>query len=147
MQDLSKLNWDYAHAHILKFQVSKENIDVLGHANNKVYLDWCEVVSWDHSKTLGVSFDDYNELRCACVVLKNNMDYLGSLFEGDKVAISTWITHTDSKLRISRLFQVIHIKDNKTVFRSKVNYVCVNLDTFKPMKMPDLLKQAYKITI
>jgi len=140
-------DWDYKNPHILEFQVLKENIDVLGHVNNKVYLDWCEIVSWDHSKSLGISPQTYQDLRCACVVIKNKIEYLGSLFEDDGIIISTWITKTDSRLKLSRLFQVIRIEDNKTVFRSNVDYVCISLDTYKPIRMPDLLKKAYKITI
>ena len=98
-------DWDYKNPHVLEFQVLKENIDVLGHVNNKVYLEWCELVSWDHSKSLGVTPKIYKELRCACVVVKNKIEYLGSLFEDDSIVISTWITDTDSKLKLSRLFQ------------------------------------------
>tara|TARA_B100001029_G_C15042533_1_gene444697 strand:+ start:967 stop:1413 length:447 start_codon:yes stop_codon:yes gene_type:complete len=140
------LDWDYNNPHYLEFEVLKENIDVLGHVNNKVYLDWCELVSWDHSKSLGISPKIYQELRCACVVVKNNIEYLGSLFQNDNVVISTWITKTDSRLRLSRLFQVIRVNDNKTVFRSNVDYVCINLDTYKPTKMPDSFIEAYQIT-
>ena len=147
MNSSTSFDWDYKNPHILEFKVLKENIDVLGHVNNKVYLDWCEIVSWDHSKSLGISPEIYKDLRCACVVIKNKIEYLGSLFEDDSIIISTWITKTDSRLKLSRLFQVIRLEDNKTVFRSNVDYVCISLDTYKPIRMPELLKQAYKITI
>jgi len=146
MKKYDSFDWDYKNPHVLEFQVFKENIDVLGHVNNKVYLDWCELVSWDHSKSLGVTPKIYQELGCACVVVKNKIEYLGSLFKNDSIVISTWITETDSKLKLSRLFQVIRVKDNKTVFRSNVDYVCINLDTYKPTRMPDLFREAYKIT-
>tara|TARA_B100001029_G_C15052299_1_gene451703 strand:- start:1208 stop:1654 length:447 start_codon:yes stop_codon:yes gene_type:complete len=146
MKNQDSFNWDYQNPHVLEFQVLKESIDLLGHVNNKVYLDWCEHVSWDHSKSLGITPKKYLELRCACVVVKNKIEYLGSLFENDRVVISTWITETDSKLKLSRLFQVIRVQDNKTVFRSNVDYVCINLDNYKPTKMPDLFKEAYKVT-
>ena len=147
MNSSTSFDWDYKNPHILEFQVLKENIDILGHVNNKVYLDWCEIVSWDHSKSLGISPETYKDLRCACVVIKNKIEYLGSLFEDDSIIISTWITKTDSRLKLSRLFQVIRLEDNKTVFRSNVDYVCISLDTYKPIRMPELLKKAYKITI
>ena len=137
MNRSTSFDWDYKNPHILEFQV----------LNNKVYLDWCEIVSWDHSKSLGISPEIYKDLRCACVVIKNKIEYLGSLFEDDSIIISTWITKTDSRLKLSRLFQVIRLEDNKTVFRSNVDYVCISLDTYKPIRMPELLKKAYKITI
>ena len=146
MTENQHLNWDYKNPHILYFNVTSENIDLLGHVNNKVYLDWCELVSLDHSRFLGVDSKMYNELKCACVVIKNNIEYLSSLFEGDDVAISTWITKSDKKLRLSRFFQIIRINNNKTVFRSSVDYVCISLENFKPKKMPLLFQSSYIIT-
>ena len=140
------LEWDYKNPHILYFNITNHNIDILGHVNNKVYLDWCELVSWDHSKSLGVDSKKYHELKCACVVIKNNMEYLSSLFEGDDIAISTWITKSDKRLRLSRLFQIIRIMDNKTIFRSYVDYVCISLENFRPKKMPQLFQNSYIIT-
>ena len=32
------------------------------------------------------------------------------------------------------------------LFRSNVDYVCINLDTYRPTRMPALFKEAYKIT-
>ena len=147
MNNFEKLGWDHNNAHCMRFEVLKDHIDILGHVNNKVYLDWCELVSWDHSKSLGIDSEKYHEVKCACVVIRNNMEYLGSLFEGENIAISTWITETDSKLRLSRLFQVIRITDNKTIFRSYVDYVCISLNSFKPKRMPNLFQNAYKVTI
>ena len=146
MNEIQELNWDYRNPHFLEFQVNKNQIDILGHVNNKVYLDWCELVSWDHSKSLGVTPEIYKKLKCACVVVKNNIEYVGSLFKDGRIAISTWITETDSKLRLSRFFQIIRIHDNKVIFRSYVNYVCISLDSFKPQKMPQLFRESYRVT-
>ena len=146
MNEIQELKWDYRNPHFLEFQVNKNQIDILGHVNNKVYLDWCELVSWDHSKSLGVTPEIYKKLKCACVVVKNNIEYVGSLFKDDRIAISTWITETDSKLRLSRFFQIIRIHDNKVIFRSYVNYVCISLDSFKPKKMPQLFRDSYRVT-
>ncbi|MDC3171755.1 acyl-CoA thioesterase [Pelagibacteraceae bacterium] len=140
------LSWDFNNPHILEFKVNKNDIDILGHVNNKVYLDWSEAVSWDHSKFLGVSHKDFQKVKCACVVVKNDIEYLGSLFLNDEVAISTWITKCDYKIKLSRLFQAVRIRDDKTVFRSKVDYVCISLENYKPKKFPDLFKKTYKVT-
>ena len=146
MPVLKILSWDFKNPHILEFKVSKEDIDILGHVNNKVYLDWSEAVSWDHSQLLGVDQNDFRKVKSACVVVRNKIEYLGSLFLNDKIAISTWITKCDHKIKLSRLFQVIRLKDNKTVFRSEVDYVCVSLESYKPKKFPDLFKKSYRVT-
>ena len=77
--------------------------------------------------------------------IKNNTSQL-SPFLNDEVAISTWITKCDYKIKLSRVFQAIRIKDDKTVFRSRVDYVCISLENYKPKKFPDLFKKTYKVT-
>ena len=101
------LNWKYKNPFIEEFTVTNEDIDILGHVNNKVYLNWCEIVSWKHSASLGITPKAYEDLKCACVVIKSENNFTGSLFEGDQVAISTWIISTDKKIRLSRFFQAV----------------------------------------
>ena len=57
MVNIKDLKWDYSNPHILKFTIKESDIDILGHVNNKVYLNWCELVSWDHSAKLGITPD------------------------------------------------------------------------------------------
>ena len=107
--NLNNLSWKYSNPHILEFKVVSDDIDILGHVNNKVYLNWCERVSWDHSAKLGITPDTYKKNQCACVVIRSENNFSGSLFIDDKIAISTWITKTDKKIRLSRFFQIINI--------------------------------------
>ena len=105
-----KIDFLIIYGSIIHSPQEANDIDILGHVNNKVYLDWSEAVSWDHSKFLGVSHKDFQKVKSACVVVKNDIEYLGSLFLNDEVAISTWITKCDYKIKLSRLFQVVRIK-------------------------------------
>ena len=114
--NLNNLSWKYSNPHILEFKVVSDDIDILGHVNNKVYLNWCERVSWDHSAKLGITPDTYKKNQCACVVIRSENNFSGSLFIDDEIAISTWITKTDKKVRLSRFFQIINIAKNHTVF-------------------------------
>ena len=140
------LNWKYKNPFIEEFTVTKEDIDILGHVNNKVYLNWCEIVSWKHSASLGITSTTYDDLKCACVVIKSENNFIGSLFEGDQVAISTWIISTDKKIRLSRYFEVINIAKDQTIFTSLVDYACISLENFKPVRMPKLFVENYNVT-
>ena len=143
---LKNLNWKYKNPFIEEFTVTKEDIDILGHVNNKVYLNWCEIVSWKHSERLGITPKVYEDLKCACVVIKSANNFTGSLFEEDRVAISTWIISTDKKIRLSRFFQVINIDKDQTIFTSIVDYACISLNNFKPVRMPELFVENYNVT-
>ena len=144
--NLNNLSWKYSNPHILEFKVVSDDIDILGHVNNKVYLNWCERVSWDHSAKLGITPDTYKKNQCACVVIRSENNFSGSLFIDDEIAISTWITKTDKKVRLSRFFQIINIEKNQTVFTSNVDYACVSLINFKPVRMPEIYKNSYEVT-
>ena len=85
-------------------------------------------------------------MKCACVVIKSENNFTGSLFEGDRVAISTWIISTDKKIRLSRFFQVINIAKDQTIFTSIVDYACISLNNFKPVRMPKLFVKNYNVT-
>ena len=139
-------NWKYKNPYIKQFTVIKEDIDILGHVNNKVYLNWCEIVSWKHSASLGITPKIYDDLKCACVVIKSENNFTGSLFEGDQVAVSTWIISTDKKIRLSRFFQVVDMAGGQTIFTSLVDYACVSLTSFKPVRMPKLFVDNYIVT-
>ena len=143
---LENLNWKYKNPFVEEFTVTKEDIDILGHVNNKIYLNWCEIVSWKHSVRLGITPKVYEDLKCACVVIKSENSFTGSLFEGDQVAISTWIISTDKKIRLSRFFQIINIAKDQTIFTSIVDYACISLNNFKPVRMPKLFVENYNVT-
>ena len=144
--NINKLNWDFSNPHTLSFTVKETDIDLLGHVNNKVYLSWCETVSWDHSKKLGITPNTYLDLKCACVVIKSENNFKGSLYIDDNIEISTWIIDTDQKIKLSRYFQIINISNNQTVFTSHVDYACISLNNFKPVRMPELFRKKYVIT-
>ena len=66
--------------------------------------------------------------------------------DSDHIEISTWIIDTDHKIKLSRYFQIINISNNQTVFTSRVDYACISLNNFKPVRMPELFRKKYVIT-
>ena len=73
-------------------------------------------------------------------------NFKGSLYIDDNIEISTWIIDTDQKIKLSRYFQIINISNNQTVFTSRVDYACISLNNFKPVRMPELFRKKYVIT-
>ena len=56
-------------------QVLPEQIDVLGHVNNVVYLQWVEQVAWQHSQQLGLDLAAYQRLDAAMVAREHQLVY------------------------------------------------------------------------
>jgi len=144
-QSYPNVQWDYENAFVIKITVVSDDIDVMGHANNVVYLQWLEQAAWAHSESLGLNWAAYEEHKRAIVAIRHELDYLLSSFEGDELLVATWVSANDGRLRLSRAYQVIRPLDNVTVLRGATNWVCVDTETGRPKRLPESYVEAYKV--
>ena len=142
-----QLNWDYPNPHILKVQVLPENIDQLGHANNRVYLNWLMTAAYAHSESLGLSVDDYLNIGVAMVAKRHELNYIAATFVNDELIIGTWIATNDNRFNSQRKYQIIRIADEKTILRAETDWVSMNIKNGKPHRMPEEFNRCYKPTI
>lgn len=135
--------WDQPEAFILNIEVLDEHIDELGHANNAVYVTWLEQCAWQHSQSLGMGIGDYRRLDRAMAVLRHEIDYLASAFAGERLQLGTWITDSDQRLKMKRSFQLIRPADQQTLLRAQTTFVCIELSSGKPKRMPAEFVDGY----
>jgi len=128
--------WDHPNPHILNTQVTASDIDGLNHTNNAVYVQWCEQSAWSHSSALGLDLQRYRDLDRAMAVIHSEYNYLAASREGEQIAVGTWIVDWDRKLSMTRHFQVIRVQDGITLLRGIVRFVCIELSTGKPRRLP-----------
>ena len=146
MSDVTEC-WDFPEPHILKMKVMPEHIDVMGHANNCEYLKWLESVAWDHSRCLGLGWDEYQALDRAMVARHTELDYLAASFDGDELLMGTWIAENDRKISIKRIYQIVRASDGVTVLRGHTRWVCVSISSGKPKRMPVEFVEGYSPTV
>jgi acyl-CoA thioester hydrolase len=140
--------WDFPTPHVVTLEVRPADIDAYEHVNNSVYLAWLDRAAWSHSAALGISLDEcVNTLRRGMAAHRTEIDYLRAAVSGDQVLVGTWIAETDQKLRIQRRFQVRRAADGETLARARTDYVCINLDSGRAARMPDLFQRSYVITL
>ncbi len=137
------MSWDRADAFIIDIEVTDEHIDGLGHANNAVYVTWLEHCAWEHSKSLGLGLDDYRRLDRAMAVLRHEIDYLASAYAGDRLQLGTWIVDSDGRLKMNRAFQLIRPSDGSTLVRAMTTFVCIELSSGRPKRMPTEFVEGY----
>lgn len=130
------MNWDRPNPFTHEISVKPEDIDGLGHANNAVYVSWLERCAWQHSISLGLDLDEYHRLDRAMAVVRHEIDYLLSAYEGEQLVMGTWIVQWDRKLKMDRCFQLIRPADGATLLRARTTFVCIELSTGKPKRMP-----------
>jgi acyl-CoA thioester hydrolase len=139
--------WDFAEPHTVVVEVRPEDIDAYDHVNNAVYLSWLDRVAWSHSAKLGIRLEQcVTTLRRGMAAHRTEIDYLRAAVLGDRVLVGTWIVATDGKLRVERRFQIRRAADGETLARARIDYVCINLDSGRAARMPELFQRAYHPT-
>jgi acyl-CoA thioester hydrolase len=138
-------SWEHRDPHVVAVDVADEDIDAYGHVNNAVYLRWLDRAAWSHSTALGLPVEDCTRLRRGMAALRTEIDYVRAALRGDRVEIATWIAESDRKLRVTRRFQLRHAVSGNTLARAMTQYVCLNLDTGKAVRMPPEFT-AYVVT-
>ncbi|WP_341706249.1 thioesterase family protein [Halopseudomonas sp.] len=138
------MNWDLPTPFTQPITVMPEDIDELGHANNAVYVRWLERCAWQHSNSLGLGLVEYRELDRAMAVVRHEIDYLASAYEGDELEMATWIISWDGKLRMTRHFQLCRKRDGLTLLRARTTFVCIELSTGRPKRMPEAFIEGYR---
>lgn len=142
--DASKLPWDVAEPFLMPARVGSEHLDEFGHTNNVQYLRWCEQVAWAHSRALGLSMDAYRRLGCGCVARRHELDYLAATFAGDQLMLATWVHDNDGRISMWRAYQIIRLGDGRTVLRGRTRWICVDMDSGRPRRMPPQFIEAYR---
>ncbi len=75
----------------LVLQVKPEHIDVLGHVNNVVYVQWMQDVASAHIETLGVGLDQYLEMKHAMVAVEHHVQYRKAAMLDEEIILRTWL--------------------------------------------------------
>lgn len=138
--------WDYPDPFITDILVKPQHIDDFRHANNVVYLTWMAKTAWDHSIALGLDFETFEKIGCGMIVRHHEMDYLAPALEGEHIKVGTWITGNDGRLRLRRYFQMVNAATGVTLLRGKSDFVCINIKTGRPTRMPPEFVSTYKLT-
>ena len=137
---------DFSAAHLIELSVQRADIDAYDHVNNAVYLTWLDRVAWSHSASLGVPLEQCVALRRGMAAQRIEIDYLRAAVRGDRIQAATWIVSTDGRLRAERRFQIRRLPYGATLARARIDYVCINLDSGRAVRMPELFARAYVVT-
>jgi len=137
---------DFPTAHVIGLQVQPADVDAYEHVNNAVYLTWLDRAAWSHSAALGVPLERCLALRRGMAAQRIEIDYLRAAVRGDRFEAATWIVAADGRLRAERRFQIRRVPDGATLARARVDYVCINLDSGRAARMPEMFARAYIVT-
>ena len=137
--------WDRPDPFVVSIPVEQQHIDELGHANNVHYLNWLLTCSWQHSAHVGLPPQEMLATGCAMAVREVRMQYLSATFAGDLLWVGDWLIHNDGRLRATRAFQILREADSTCVMRAEIDYICINVASGRPQRMPDVFVRSYSV--
>lgn len=140
---ITNFDWDFSTPHTIDITVASDDLDDFAHVNNTRYIQWCETCAWSHSNSLALDLAEYRRLDRAMVVKTARIDYLSAATLGQDLQLATWVAHSDNKLCLERAYQLIRLSDAKTLLRGRTRFVCVELSTGRPRRMPKEFIAAY----
>jgi acyl-CoA thioester hydrolase len=136
--------FEHPSPHVIELEVEAQDIDAYDHVNNAVYLAWLDRAAWSHSAALGVPLEQCLRVRRGMAALRTEIDFVRAALRGDRVRVATWIAGGD-RLRVERRFEVQRARDGATLARARTEYVCINLDSGRAVRMPELFARAYVV--
>lgn len=139
------MSWDLPDPFVIEIEVCDAHIDALGHTNNAVYLSFCEQVAWAHTEARGLGIDSYRTLDRAMAVRSTRLQYYTPSFSGDRLCVANWIVRSDGRLRVTRRYQIRRMADDATLVRGESDFVCIEVSTGRPRRMPQDFAHAYVV--
>ncbi|QNF35787.1 acyl-CoA thioesterase [Adhaeribacter swui] len=121
-------------SHLL--QVQPEDIDMMGHVNNVVYLRWVQEVATAH---WNYAAPDNLKSRYLWVVLRHEIDYLRPAFLTDQIQGFTWVgAHQGAKF--DRFVTLYRAGSDQLLAQAKTTWCLLDAATMRPKRIdPDIL--------
>ncbi|MEN4983112.1 acyl-CoA thioesterase [Acinetobacter modestus] len=127
----------------LRITVQPEHIDVLGHVNNVMYIQWMQDVAAAHIERLGLGLAQYLELKHAMVAVEHHVQYRKAALEGEEVILRTWLDDINA-LYSFRQYVFYRPKDQSILFVGNTKWACIEITTGRPKRMSPSFTHAYQ---
>jgi acyl-CoA thioester hydrolase len=109
-----------------------EHIDVLGHVNNAVWVQWMEQVAVAHWDSVA---DPVHKDAYFWVVVRHEIDYLRPAFEGDRIIARTWVGEAPKGARFDRHMEFA-AEDGKVCVRARSWWAIIDKAAGRPIRVP-----------
>ena len=109
-----------------------EHIDVLGHVNNAVWVQWMEQVAVAHWESVA---DPAHKDAYFWVVVRHEIDYLRAAHEGDRITARTWVGEAPKGAKFDRHLEFTG-RDGKVCVRARTAWAIIDKEAGRPIRVP-----------
>ena len=130
---------DPAHeAYEMEISIKPSDIDLMGHVNNIVYLQWVQDAAVAHWYALATEAQKNSLLW---VVVKHEIEYERPAYEGDEVIARTWVGNA-ARRGFERYTDLLRKSDRKLLAKAMTLWSPVDIHTRKSVKVgPDVYER------
>ena len=113
----------------LTITVSPEDLDLLHHVNNLVYVKWMDKIATNHWAYLT---KDTPLPQYVWVVVRHEIDYLKQAILGDEIIVKTWVGETKgvTSVRFMEFY-----KNDVMLVKAKTTWAMLDAITYKPSRI------------
>ena len=126
-----------------RYPVRQYELDVLGHVNNAVYLNWVEQVAIDHVEALGFGRAWSDERGGGWVVREHHVTYHRPVEYGDVVLVTT-LPQELGGVRGRRRTEIHREADGVLTTEVMTQWIWVRSSDGRPTRVPADLLELFK---
>jgi len=129
------------HRHV--FTVSTSDLDVNGHVNNVVYVQWMQDVAILHFDAVGGS-EVMRASNAIWVARSHKIEYLKPAFAGDEALALTWVADY-RRVRSLRRYRFLRKHDKSLLAEGETDWIFVDAVSGRPKSIPDEIQSILPI--
>jgi acyl-CoA thioester hydrolase len=116
----------------LTFTALPEHIDVMGHVNNAVWVQWMEAIATAHWEAVAPAD---HRAAYAWVVNRHEIDYRGNIVAGESVTAETFIPEGPSGAKFDRRVDFRN-SAGRVIVSARTTWVMIDLATGRIRRVP-----------
>ncbi|MCW1431752.1 acyl-CoA thioesterase [Novosphingobium sp. JCM 18896] len=121
-----------SNRHSLTFTAAPEHIDVMGHVNNAVWVQWMEALATAHWEADAAP---EHLASYAWVVTRHEIDYRGNIKQGESVVAETFIPDPPSGAKFDRRIDFRN-EAGKVIVSARSTWAMIDLKSGRLMRVP-----------
>ncbi|MCP4004922.1 MAG: acyl-CoA thioesterase [bacterium] len=114
--------------------VKPEDIDMLGHVNNAVWVGFIAELAHAHASSLGFSMRKLREYGAIWIIRRHEIDYHQSALPDEELIEETWVESMKGA-RSQRNARFTRASDGELLVESKTTWAFVDSETLRPKRI------------
>ena len=121
-----------SNRHSLTLTAGPEHIDVMGHVNNAVWVQWMEAIATAHWEAVA---PPEHQAAYAWVVTRHEIDYRGNIKQGESVTAETFIPDPPSGAKFDRRVDFRNMA-GKLIVSARTTWALIDRNTGRLLRVP-----------